>query len=334
VKEGVRKKVILKTKLLRSWVIVLLVSIILGLSLRMNQKNQTAGVIPEREARENCRLLGIITRLPVPLSYIGNILDQFKSPRYPQMSGWSLAAFSDITSGGKLSMPGYPMIIRSEMEVGEDESVYDSVTQLVLRLKPNVVIGHLRNASSGCTDVADPHPFQKEINGKQFLFIHNGGVWGQDLEVLVNDLLKGEAIPLSCPETPIDSEYLFLYLLKIMQDEAPDPYYACQIWARSLLAHLTNQWNGLNIILTDGETLWGVRCSYQSSSFLLHYNELGESTAFSISTEALDYGWTLMRNNTVIELKPGFHPRIEQIPEPPEVTPAAPIEASVLQVNP
>ena len=37
------------------------------------------------------------------------------------------------------------------------------------------------------------------------------------------------------------------------------------------MVQYTEQWNALNIILTDGETIWAVRCSYADNRFLLNY---------------------------------------------------------------
>ena len=277
--------------------------------------------IDMRASRENCRLLGVICRSPSETSIFRELLWEFKQPRYSQHNGWSLSVFGDMTQGGLLSIPGKPMIVRSEINVEQDEAVFDTVTELVLRLRPNCLIGHLRNASSGCMNIADPHPFQRELKGRQYLFIHNGGIWGNDLETLMYDLLDGDRQPENCPGYVIDSELLFLYLLQIMERQDADPFSACKIWAKNLLSYSTDEWNSFNMILTDGENLWAVRCSYLDSSFLLNLHQYANGNAYAVSTEALGYGWQLIPNYSVIELHVGRPPRIESIPLPPQVTP-------------
>jgi predicted glutamine amidotransferase len=303
--------------------IVVFAAILIGSGMYavLLKRSDVSQVEDIRSSRENCRLLGIVSRMPSQATFIDETLDRFRDPLYSQQNGWGIGVYSDINHGGKLGIPGVPMVIRSDVNVEDDLDLFHAVRALTVRLQPACILAHLRNASSGCSDIADPHPFQREINGKTFLFVHNGGIWGNDLQMLITELLEGNEQTLNCPGTPIDSEYLFLYLLQILETMDSDPYTACKIWTKNLLSRVTDEWNGLNFILTDGETLWAVRCSYRSSSFPLHYYQFQQNDAYAISTEALDYGWHLMENFSVIELKIGSPPRIEAIPEIPAVTP-------------
>ncbi|GEM_PF-4054266 len=274
-----------------------------------------------REERENCRLLGIVSRRPQPVSFFEDVLYRFRSPRYHQNNGWSLSAYSEYFDGGRLSIPGFPQVFRSERDVQEDTDLYDQVSAYMLRIRPTVLIGHLRNASSGCAQVADPHPFQRFHDGKHWLFIHNGGVWGADFQILEQELLGGHYIPENCPDYPIDSELLFVYLLKLMDEHDLPPFEACKLWGGILLKTFGSEWNALNIILTDGETLWAVRCSYADNRFLLNYQTYGESDAFAVTTEILDHGWQDIGNMKVAEFQIGRPPRIEELPLPSPVEP-------------
>jgi predicted glutamine amidotransferase len=262
---------------------------------------------------ENCRLLGAVIRPGSSQSYVTSILDSFRKTSFPQHSGWSLSIFSNYLNGGKLSIPGEPMIIRSDRFIDQDLAMYQAISNLCSRMLPDVVIGHIRNASSGCVGVGDPHPFVLTVQGKHYLFIHNGSVWGQDYSVLVDDLLKGQVIPQNCPGSPVDSEFLFHYLIKIMVDYRLEPFEACQIWASTLVKAFGNEWNALNIILTDGESLWAVRCSSSSSRFPLHYTQFGHSIGYAVSTESLEQDWIPLENFTVARFRTGCRPRIEPL---------------------
>lgn len=284
-----------------------------------------------RSLRENCRLLGIISRQPQPFSVFEDVLFRFKEPRYPQRNGWSLSAYSNYSSGGKLSIPGYPMVFRSERNVEEDLALYSQISQFMIRLRPTLMIGHLRSASSGCALVADPHPFQHFQNGKHWLFIHNGGVWGNDLLTLDNILLDGEYLPENCPDYPIDSELLFVYLMKLMRETDLTPFDACLLWGGTLLKTFGTEWNALNIILTDGETIWAVRCSYADNRFFLNYNALDDLGTFIVSTEMLDHGWQDIGNFHVAEFRVGSPPRFEHLSIPDSLQTPQPIGADVIK---
>ncbi len=268
------------------------------------------GCMNTADSRENCRLFGATLWQNFSPDELRTILDTFRKPSHPQSNGWSLSIYSNYDTGGNLSIPGVPMIIRSEKNVEHDLETFVPVTSLCIRLHPDIILGHLRNASSGCSDIADPHPFQRELNGKHFLFIHNGGVWGDDLELLVGKLLENEADPQCCPDTPIDSEYLFIYLLNLMKKTDQEPFDACRQWVRNLMKAFTTDWNALNVILTDGDKLWAVRCSYRNDRFPLHYHELNDRHSYAISTQAQDRTWIALPNFSVSEFRQGTRPKI------------------------
>lgn len=278
--------------------------------------NPPAGSADQRDLRENCRLLGIIGRPYADPLYLEDSLIEFGKPSYPQHNGWSLSLFSDITQGGYLAVPGKPMIIRSPISSTQDFNLFETTASLVIRLRPTIVIGHLRNASSGCTVVGDPHPFEWEYEGRTFLMIHNGGVWGKDLDYIRENLISGRTIPSSCPETPIDSEYLFIYLMELIEEMDGDIWGALHEWATTLISALEDDWNALNILLTDGEILWGVRISYHPDRFLLHYQIPQDYSGGAISTEALGLGWTRLFNYSLIEMRAGYPALIERLPHP------------------
>ncbi|HPQ39192.1 MAG TPA: class II glutamine amidotransferase [bacterium] len=276
----------------------------------------TTAITDIRDSRENCRLLGIVTSNPPDTDAIATILKGFRTPSYPQDSGWSLAAYSNIETGGKLGIPYQPMIIRTQTPILNDLHTWEIVANLVTRLEPGVVLGHLRNASSGCSEIADPHPFQREYNGRFYLMIHNGGIWGKDLDYLTKYLITGDDYPQNCPGSPIDSEYLFIYLMQLIQENGGDPWRALYDWASTLTDTVTNDWNALNIVLSDGEIIWALRLSYRSDRFSLNYSTLPNQKGYAVSTEALGPGWSPLPNFSLAEFRAGFLPFIVDIPRP------------------
>ncbi len=320
-------------KVLISLLLISLTSIIV-MVIQVTGSLQNDPVNPdERDFRENCRLLGIVARRSTPPDQIFDILSKFKRPSSPQRNGWSLSTYSNYSHGGLLSVPGEPMIIRSERDVYDDQDIYTAVSQLMVRIRPCLMIGHLRNSSSGCTDVADPHPFHRILHGTHYLMIHNGGVWGEDLKVLSDELVGNYGQPVNCPDMPIDSEYLFLYLMKLIDQTGLDPMSACESWALSLLTHFSDEWNALNILFTDGESIYGARISYQMSSFFLYYSELDGMAGYAISTQSLGHGWTMIPNMTTFRFHAGEPATIRKIIIPqsipqtdPIIPPAEPIQ--------
>ncbi|MBN1297900.1 class II glutamine amidotransferase [bacterium] len=267
-----------------------------------------------REVRENCRLLGVVNHPQPDVDVITTLLKGFRSPSYPQDSGWSLAAYSNYETGGYLGIPNRPMIVRSQVPILDDHRIWNSVSELIVRLEPEIVIGHLRNASSGCMHIADPHPFEQEYLGKHYLMIHNGGIWGKDLEYLTGTLMTSNAEPVNCPGDPIDSEYVFLYLMERVKAHDGDTWSAIHEWASTLAQSMTRDWNAMNIIFTDGHILWAVRMSYRSDRFTLQYKPVANSTGYAVSTQALGPGWTPLPNFCLAEFRAGHPAFLYDIP--------------------
>ena len=259
--------------------------------------------------RENCRLFGVVCNDGAPSDYLKKALKDFANPSLPQYSGWSIGYYSEYFNNGLLGIPGKPQIIRSAQEIEYDQEIFHSVSNLAIREFHNVIISHLRNASSGCINIADPHPFEFQVGEKTYLFAHNGGVWGNDLKMIVDDLLDDFSKPQTCPDTPIDSEYLALYLQKILTYEESHPFEACHIWLQTLLDHLHGDWNALNIILTDGIKIWTVRSSTTWHRFPLNYKRLPLSSGYMISTDG-DWDWIALDNHSVGEFSVRYPPKI------------------------
>jgi predicted glutamine amidotransferase len=272
---------------------------------------------PEPTAPEQCRLFGMVTADPEQTEEYSLDLSEFGRPSSWQGSGWSIAAYSDYYQGGLLAVPGEPMVVRSQVPVTEDRLIFESVRLLATRLEPGVLIAHLRNASSGCTEVADPHPFVGQARGRTFLLIHNGGVWGQDMEHIRQKLFFKPREPRSCPDQPIDSEYLFLNLLDRLEASPADDLEVIYDWASTIRRGLTIYWSAFNVLVTDGRTIWAVRSVRRNGGYPLHYRSTPGFRCHVISTEALESArWRPLPNDTFAVFEAGAPPLLAPlIPE-------------------
>jgi predicted glutamine amidotransferase len=262
---------------------------------------------------ENCRLFGAVSESFDDMARIAVLLDRFSHPSLEQDSGWSLSCYSDFSLKGVLSIPGYPMVIRSHVPIIDDAAMFLACTELITRMEPQVILGHLRSSTSGCAFTADPHPFVRKLNGKWYAFSHNGAVWDADLATLIS-LVGSWGEPENCPGIPIDSEYLFLYLLKTIDESVYDELDAITESVSTLRGAFGEDWNAINFTLTDGYTLWGVRCRREDDRFRLHYHALDlEHSGYVIATDRLSPNAILMNNHSVIELKPHMLPQTRSL---------------------
>jgi len=276
-------------------------------------ESKTVAVESEGPTRENCRIFAAVADPFNRIDRVVELLNRFSYPTRPQESGWSLTCYSEISRKGYLPITGYPMIVRSHMPIIFDHEIYSSTVNLVTREDPGVILGHLRNSTSGCSYVANPHPFLREFNGKWYTFMHNGGVWGSDLDFLKN-LLDEWASPINCPESPIDSEYLFLYVLKTMETMGYTEFEALDHCVSTLLEGFGTDWNAMNIIMSDGETVWGVRSRRGQNGFRLHYHSLDlELSGYILTTDRIASNAIYLNNHVIIELKPHMKPILQPL---------------------
>ncbi len=258
--------------------------------------------------RENCRLFGLVTGEPDQAHHFFREMDSFRFPSSNQNDGWSLAWYSNYWEGGLLGIPGQPQVVRSHIPIHHSPDDFRTIAKMALNMSPDAVIGHLRNASSGSEIIADPHPFMRKMRGKHYLFAHNGGVWNDDLKKL-KSLVPPSFQPENCPNNPIDSEFLFLYFCWLLTSSGENEFDSLKMWAVSLLHNLTDEWNALNILLSDGKSLWAVRCVKSGFGFTLHWRSDAFYRGFVLSTEALNANYEPISNCNIVQFTPGRAPR-------------------------
>lgn len=80
------------------------------------------------------------------------------------------------------------------------------------KIKTKTLIAHLRKASIGSKCLENCHPFENQIDGHQFIFMHNGSVWPR--RVLESKLVNHKPKSMD----PTDSELIFCHILDVLEE--------------------------------------------------------------------------------------------------------------------
>jgi len=184
-----------------------------------------------------------LLQLPQSLKHLGN---EFAD-------GWSISFYKGTTA----------LVARSEKSSSQDEK-FDQAVDYAAKTQANIVIGHLRQASSGCNgDTPDPYPFQLFHNGRNWLFGHNGGIDKQLLMSLIGEEYLKQNSPQICvsnpPDSWIDSELYFIYLVKKIDEADSNVRKGLMNAVEELLAHTKDKPQSLNFFLADGKEVWAFR---------------------------------------------------------------------------
>lgn len=175
----------------------------------------------------------------------------FLGKTYPD--GWSLAYFKDDVKD----------VLRGEISASLDKAFEDAVVDAA-NIEPQLVLSHLRKSSSGCrSGVPNPHPFKQRLADKELLFFHNGWIPKKLLIKLIGDETLQRFPPQSCtydpPESWVDSELFFIYLLKHIELEQNHIFLGLRNALRVLYQSLPKGRRHLNFLLTNGEQVWAFR---------------------------------------------------------------------------
>ena len=211
--------------------------------------------------------------------------------------GWSVGYYES----------GVPMISRGVWPAGVDEHFNRSVMD-VAQMEPKIAFGHLRRASSGCKEgVPNPHPFERIEDKKTWIFGHNGSI-NKDLliELIGKDFLE-ENPPQVCtqnpPDTWIDSELYFIFILKNIEENGWDVIPGLQKAIRTLTQRDKDQKQILNFFLSDGEQVW----VFRKGETLFYYRDKksGTSIVSSAPSSPDDKNWEAFPEDTLGVLTPG-----------------------------
>ncbi len=176
-----------------------------------------------------CELLGISFNEPVDIDFTFRGF-RYRGERNPH--GWGLAYYPDEAA----------QILKEPLRANKS-ALANLFSKLSIYSK--IFISHVRYSSRGSVSYKNTHPFHRELNGKEYVFAHNG-----TLNIPVFDIKKYKPIG----ET--DSEYAFCYLLQCI-DERNFKQWTSEYfyWLHDVLIEI-NSWGSINCIFSDGAHLF------------------------------------------------------------------------------
>lgn len=122
------------------------------------------------------------------------------------------------------------------------------------QIKSKIFLAHVRYSSVGSKSYKNTHPFQRELNGQEFVFAHNGTLHNY------NGLETGKFKPVG--ET--DSEHAFCHILHCIEERNINQWttedFEC---LQNKLIEINNLGN-FNCIFSEGEYLF---CYYDNNSY-------------------------------------------------------------------
>jgi len=203
-----------------------------------------------------CELLGMSFNLPVRPSI------SFRGFRYRgeiNPDGWGIAFYPDEAA----------QIIKESVKA--TESRLSKFLQECKGLKSKIFIAHVRRSTTGSKIYKDTHPFSRELNGKEYVFAHNG-----TLEKGYKDLKLGRFKPIG--KTDTDSEYAFCHLLACIEEKNLTCWMEEDFYWLSQRLEEINRYGTFNCIFSDGEHLFCYhdRGGYRGLCFVRRESPYGE----------------------------------------------------------
>ncbi|MBE9397508.1 class II glutamine amidotransferase [Pontibacterium sp. N1Y112] len=183
-----------------------------------------------------CELLGMSANVPTDICFSFSGLMQRGGGTGPHRDGWGIAFYE-----GKG--------LRSFHD--PEPSVDSQIANLIKEhpIKSNVVISHIRQANVGEVNLANTHPFTRELWGFIWTFAHNG-----QLDKALFDLPLTHYHPVGTT----DSEYAFCWLLGEIRNafpERPDDLVALQTFIQERCDQL-RALGVFNMLLTESTWLF------------------------------------------------------------------------------
>ena len=262
----------------------------------------------------NCRMWGAISSVGVPTSILGP--DLISAPyslknltsATSNNDGWSVAHYFEFGD--------HPVIERGP-EYAAHSIDYDDAVNAMAALSPKIALAHVRNCTSGCCDdgqeiINDPHPFYREKNGKTWLFMHNGSINKTTLRNLIGEAYlaanppNGSGIPQCDPDDfdlVVDSELYFLLVLKNIEANN----WSVEKGIIKTIEDLGSA-SSINFLMSDGYAVWGFRRGQDLAYY--HNASLGYSAVASQPPDGSGSGWTIMKDNELVILRPMATPEL------------------------
>ena len=148
-----------------------------------------------------CQLLGMSANVPTDICFSFRGLMVRGGEVGPHRDGWGIAFYED---SGCRSF--HDPQASADSEIAKLISSYP--------IKSTVVISHIRQANVGEVNLANTHPFTRELWGRMWTYAHNGQL---------DDRWKALPLPFYRPVGTTDSERAFCWMLGCLREAFPEP---------------------------------------------------------------------------------------------------------------
>lgn len=186
-----------------------------------------------------CELLGMSFNQPIKptLSFRG-----FRHRGESNPHGWGLAFYPDKSV----------QVIKEPIKASG--SSLSEFIENYPQIKSKIFIAHVRYTSVGSKSHKNTHPFQRELDGRDFVFAHNGTLHNY------NGLFTGRFTPVG----KTDSEHAFCHIINYIEEREINRWTAKHFrWLWNQLKTVNNHGN-FNCIFSDGEYLF---CYYDKKGY-------------------------------------------------------------------
>jgi glutamine amidotransferase len=183
-----------------------------------------------------CELLGLCFSRPIQpsISFIG-----FRKRGEINKHGWGIAFYPDSSV----------QVIKEPINAGA--SRLSNFLKDYDNMRSKIILAHVRHATVGSHLRKNTHPFQRELDGKEYVFAHNGTLEG--------GYRKGLALGNFRPVGDTDSEHAFCYLLESIRKRGIKSWGGKDFaWLFSQLRKI-NGYGYFNCLFSDGEHLFAYR---------------------------------------------------------------------------
>lgn len=230
-------------------------------------------------------------------------------------NGWGIAWFS---FSGSLQN-----IERGAIKAAATSSNFSNRVEFIARQNPKIVVAHIRKGTSGCGGkVKNPHPFHRRMDGKEWIFAHNGSLNKATIQKIISDQYLKKNYPNGsgiekCIKNPVDSEFYFILLLKNIKKSVT--VIDGIVETVHLLSHESEK-GSMNFVLSDGINIWALRNrinSYLNPPTLYYiyddkYSAVASSKIF-LPGQGKKSKWIELKNHELVILTNNQEPTIKNI---------------------
>ncbi len=220
-----------------------------------------------------CELLGQSANVPTDICFSFSGLVQRGGRTGPHRDGWGISLYE----GNRCRSFHDPRA-----------SVASQIAELIQRyaIKSKLIVSHIRQANRGQVNLANTHPFVRELWGNDWAFAHNGQLKG----------IKRRPLRHYFPAGTTDSEYAFCWMLDQIREQLPQRPARPQELSRLIqtLAKDINQLGVFSFLLCDSKFLY----AYCANSMCwltrrhpfgkAHLIDTGQVVDFSLETTEKD----------------------------------------------